>query len=430
MSGRTISDKVIDEHTLDDDRSAQYRRVRVDAVLGHDATTALLIDDFERRGLSIWDKSKVLLTNDHFAPPATAERADISNKFLGWARGQGMPNLMLDKGICHQLLVEHELCQPGGLIVGADSHTIMAGAVGACATGMGATDILFTLATGETWMRKPASIAVRLRGELPEESGGRDVVLELLRLLGEAGAQYRSLEFHDETTTRLPQDDRFAIANMAVEIGAKFGVFAPDEVTEAYCTARDGRFLGNPVRPDADAVYERVVELDVTDLTARVAKPWSPGNVVPITELEEIPITSAFLGSCASGRLADIAAAAAEVEGKRVHPDVRFVVIPASVEVFKQALRAGYVETLTEAGAQFNHSSCGACGGIDKGVLGSADVCVSSSNRNFRGRMGHWDSRTYLASPRTVARAALRGALTPDLYRAGAALPGGTEEAS
>ncbi|MCG8920389.1 aconitase/3-isopropylmalate dehydratase large subunit family protein [Actinokineospora sp. PR83] len=422
MSGRTISDIVIDAHSLDEDRSALFRRVSVDAVLGHDATTALLIDDFERRGLSIWDKSKVLLTNDHFAPPATAERADISNRFLGWARGLDMPNLMLDKGICHQLLVEHRLCQPGGLIVGADSHTIMAGAVNTCATGMGATDILFTLATGTTWLRLPPTIAVRFTGALPPQSGGRDIVLELLRVLGEGGAQYRSLEFHDETSTRLPQDDRFAISNMAVEIGAKFGVFAADEVTETYCRDRDGLaasepLLGTPVRPDADAGYERVIELDLTDLTARVAKPWSPGNVVPVAELEPTEITSAFLGSCASGRLADIRDAAEEVAGKQVHPNVRFVVIPASVEVFKQALRAGYVEVLTEAGAQFNHSSCGACGGIDKGVLGAADVCVSSSNRNFRGRMGHWDSRTYLASPRTVARAALRGAITPDLYR-------------
>lgn len=170
------------------------------------------------------------------------------------------------------------------------------------------------------------------------------------------------------------------------------------------------------MRPDDDARYERVVDIDLSTLDARVAKPWSPANVVPLRELEPVPITSAFLGSCASGRLSDIEAAAAEVAGRKIHPEVRFVVIPASVEVFKQALRAGHVETLTEAGAIFNHSSCGACGGIDKGVLGATDVCVSSSNRNFRGRMGHWDSRTYLASPRTVARAALRGALAPDLY--------------
>jgi 3-isopropylmalate dehydratase large subunit len=416
MSGRTISDKVIDAHACDEDDTALYRRVTIDAVLGHDATTALLIDDFERRGLSIWDRERVLLANDHFSPPATAERADISNRFLAFAREQEIPNLMVDRGICHQLLVEHKLCQAGGLIVGADSHTIMAGGIGVCATGMGATDILFTLATGTTWMRRPETIAVRFHGALPARSSGRDIVLELLAILGESGGQYRSLEFHDTSTSRLCQDDRFAIANMAVEIGAKFGVFVPDEITVDYYVERDGELLGTLVRPDADARYERVIDIDLTTLEPRVAKPWSPANVTPLRELAPVRISMAFLGSCASGRLSDIRAAAAELADRKVHPDVRFVVIPASVEVFKQALRAGYVETLTEAGAIFNHSSCGACGGIDKGVLGADDVCVSSSNRNFRGRMGHWQSRTYLASPRTVARAAVRGALAPDLY--------------
>jgi 3-isopropylmalate dehydratase large subunit len=415
MTGRTLSDKVIDSHAIDDD-TALYRKVNVDAVLGPDATIALLIDSFEKRGLSVWDKEKVLLANDHFSPPATAEHADIANRFLAFARGLNMPNLLLDRGICHQLMIEHRLCQAGGLIVGADSHTIMAGGVSACATGMGATDITFTLATGTTWLRRPETIAVRFHGELPEQSSGRDIVLELLRLLGESGARYRTLEFHDESVTRLHQDDRFAISNMAVEIGAKFGVFVPDEITEAYYVERDGEFLGIKVRPDDDARYERVIDVDLSDLDARVAKPWQPSNVVALRELEPVKITTAFLGSCASGRLGDIEAAANELAGRQVHPNVRFVVIPASVEVFKKALRAGYVETLTDAGAIFNHSSCGACGGIDKGVLGADDVCVSSSNRNFRGRMGHWESQTYLASPRTVARAALRGELAPDLY--------------
>jgi 3-isopropylmalate/(R)-2-methylmalate dehydratase large subunit len=415
--GRTISDKVIDAHAVDDDTAGIYRRVRVDAVLGHDATTALLIDEFERRGLEIWDRERVILTNDHFSPPANVERADISNKFLRFARGRKITHLMLDRGICHQLLVEHRLCQPGSLIVGADSHTIMGGGVGACATGMGSTDILFALATGTTWMRKPPTIRVRLRGSLGRTCSGRDIVLELLRRLGESGAQYRSLEFHDLTEPRLHQDDRFAIANMAVELGAKFGVFVPDETTLAYCHQRDGVDPVGAVLPDEDAAYEATVDVDLAALTPRVAKPWSPANVVPLDTVEDVTITVAFLGSCSSGRLSDLRDAADELRGKSIHPAVRFIVIPASVEVFKQALRAGYVETLTDAGAIFNHSSCGPCGGIDKGVLGADDVCISSSNRNFRGRMGHWESRTFLASARTVARAALKGRVGADLYR-------------
>jgi 3-isopropylmalate/(R)-2-methylmalate dehydratase large subunit len=415
---RTLSDHVIDSHALDADPHATHRRVRIDALLGHDATTALLIDEFERRQLTVWDRDRVLLTNDHFSPPATIERADISNKFLCFARERKITNLMLDRGICHQLLVEHALCQPGSLIVGADSHTIMGGGVGACATGMGSSDILYALATGTTWLRRPPSIRIRFYGSLQPTCNGRDIVLELLRLLGESGAQYRCLEFHDYSEPRLSQDDRFAISNMAVELGAKFGVFVPDEVTVAYCSKRDGRAPQDLVYPDHDATYERTLEVDLGKLSPRIAKPWSPGNVIAVSEVDAVAISVAFLGSCSSGRLTDLRDAAVEMAGRTVHPNVRFVVIPASVEVFKQALRAGYVSTLTDAGAIFNHSSCGPCGGIDKGVLGAQDVCISTSNRNFRGRMGHWESRTYLASARTVARAALCGRISPDLYDA------------
>jgi 3-isopropylmalate dehydratase large subunit len=416
MSGRTISEKIIDEHTVDNHADSMYRRVRIDALLGHDATIALLVDDFESRGLKIWDTERVLFTNDHFSPPATSERADISNKFLCFARAKKIRHLMIDRGICHQVLVEHQLCQPGALIVGADSHTVMAGAVGACGTGMGSTDVLFALATGTTWLKQPPSIRVILEGRLPTSCSGRDIVMELLRLLGESGAQYRSLELADVSATRLHQDDRFAIANMAIELGAKFGIFVPDEITADYCFSRDGAVPANLVRPDAHASYEQTIRVDLTQLTPRVAKPWSPANVVGIDQLSETPVSVAFLGSCSSARLTDIRDAASEIRGKRINPNVRFIVIPASVQVFLQAMEAGYIQDLAQAGAIIDHSSCGPCGGIDKGVLGANDVCVSTSNRNFRGRMGHWDSQTYLASARTVARAALRGYIGPDLY--------------
>jgi 3-isopropylmalate dehydratase large subunit len=412
----TLSDKVIRSHALNGTGQEDYVHARIDALLGHDATIALLISEFERRRLSIWDKSKVIFTNDHFSPAATIERADISANFLRFSRNQKIDNLLVDKGICHQLLVENRLCQPGSLIVGADSHTIMGGGLGACATGMGSTDILFALATGTTWLRKPKTIRVIFHGSLPENCSGRDIILELLRLLGEDGAQYRCLEFHDRTQPKLSQDNRFAIANMAVEIGAKFGVFVPDEITLAYCYERDQQTPGDPVLPDADADYEYTLELDLSELGPRIAKPWSPANVVAVSELECIPISTAFLGSCSSGRIEDIQEAAEELAGKTIHPDVRLIIIPASINIFKQALDKGYVKTLTEAGAIFNQSSCGPCGGIDKGVLGSTDVCISTSNRNFRGRMGHWDSQTYLASARTVARAALKGCISGDLY--------------
>lgn len=408
MAG-TISDKVLHAHAVDGGSPDAVQQVRVDAVLGHDATVGLLADAFDKRGLEIWDPSRVIFTNDHFSPPATADRADISAKFLTFARRHEVGHLQVDRGICHQLLAEHALCQPGSLIVGADSHTVMAGAVGACATGMGSTDIIFALATGTTWLRRPETIKVMFRGRLADDCAGRDVVLHLLAVLGEHGARYRTLEFHDRADPKLTQDERFGISNMAVEMGAKFGTFSPDEVTLAYCSERDGRAPNEPTWPDADAEYERTVNVDLDRLRPMVAKPWSPANVVPLSRLERTPISMAFVGSCAGGRLSEIRDAAEIVAGKTIAERVRFVVIPASRDVFMSALESGYVQTLTEAGALFNQSSCGPCGGIDKGVLGADDVCVSTSNRNFRGRMGHWTSRTYLASARTVARAALQG---------------------
>lgn len=416
---KSLSDKIIESKTIEgNEPDSLYKRVWIDGLLGHDATIALLAQQFDELNLNVWDPSRVIFTNDHFSPPATSERADISNRFIQFAQNHKIKHLLLDRGICHQLLVEHPICQPGKLIVGADSHTIMGGALGACATGMGSTDILYALATGTTWLLRPESIKVVFRGSLPLECSGRDVILELMHCLGEEGAQYRTLEFHDLSQSRLNQDDRFAIANMAVECGGKFGIFVPDEITEAYLKLRDGKVdTSSWLYPDSDAVYLEHIEIDLDKLSPRVAKPWSPSNVVPIKALDFIiPITTAFLGSCSSGRLRDIADAAEELEGKTIHSRVRFVVIPASQAVFQQALLKGYVLTLTRSGALFNQSSCGPCGGIDKGVLGAQDVCVSTSNRNFRGRMGHWESQTYLASARTVAKAALVGALRPDLY--------------
>jgi 3-isopropylmalate/(R)-2-methylmalate dehydratase large subunit len=260
-------------------------------------------------------------------------------------------------------------------------------------------------------MRCPSSIKVEFRGELPESCSGRDIILWLLARLGEDGAQYQCLELHDRTRVGLVQDDRFAIANMAVEAGAKFGVFVPDRITVSYCLARDGVEPASLVAPDPDAHYSRTIECDLSRLEPLVAKPWSPANVAPLTEVAGTRITHAFLGSCSSGRLEDIRIAAEVVRGQTVHPDVRFIVIPASMDVFRAALKLGYVEVLTEAGAAFNQTSCGPCGGIDKGILGAEDVCVSTSNRNFRGRMGDPKSQTFLASARTVAHAALAGKL-------------------
>jgi 3-isopropylmalate/(R)-2-methylmalate dehydratase large subunit len=410
MSG-TLSDAIIDAHALGDETDGDYVRVRLDAVLGHDATIALLIEEFRRRKLTLWDPARVLFVNDHFSPPATIERANISRQFIRFAREEGVRHLAIDRGICHQLLVEHPLCSPGSLIVGADSHTIMGGALGACCTGMGTTDVLYALATGTTWLRRPPSIKLELSGRLPQHCSGRDVILAIAREFGEDGARYCAVEIHDGCDPRLAQDERFAIANMLVECGAKFGLFVPDTVTLEYCARRDGHPYQSAPAPAAEARYQRTLRLDLSALEPLVAKPYSPANVSPLREVVGTKITYAFLGSCSSGRLEDLRVAAEVMQGQNVHPDVRFVVIPASAGIFHAALQAGYVETLSRAGVLFNQTSCGPCGGIDKGLLGADDVCVSTSSRNFRGRMGDRNSRTYLASARTVAYAALSGEL-------------------
>jgi 3-isopropylmalate/(R)-2-methylmalate dehydratase large subunit len=410
MGGGTLSDQIIDQHRIDA-APAEFVQVRVDAVLGHDATIALLVDEFRRRQFRLWDPRRVILVADHFSPPASIEQATISRLFLDFARELGAVDLFVDRGICHQILVEHRLCVPGALLIGADSHTIMAGALGACATGMGTTDILYSLVTGTTWLRPPATTRVDLVGRLPEECSGRDLVLALLGHLGEGGARYQAVELHDLCDVPLRQDDRCAVANMMVEGGAKFAVFVPDAVTAAYCLERDGHPPAAMPGPDARATYLRRLRIDLGALTPMVARPFSPANVAPLREVAGTPINYAFLGSCSSGRLDDIRIAAEVLEGRKVHPDVRMIVIPASMTIFRRALQLGYVEALTAAGALFNQTSCGPCGGIDKGLLGEADVCVSTSSRNFRGRMGHPSSRTFLASARTVAISACEGRL-------------------
>ncbi|MGC4070422.1 MAG: aconitase/3-isopropylmalate dehydratase large subunit family protein [Polyangiaceae bacterium] len=414
MSG-TLSDVVIDAHLTEGRSGDEFVMVKLDAVLGHDATIALLADRFEQRKLTVFDPNRVLFALDHFSPPATADRAAIAQRFRRFAQAQGV-SVERDRGICHQLLVESSLCIPGSLIVGADSHTVTGGAVSSCATGMGSTDVLFALATGTTWLRRPATIRVVLKGSPSEHVSGRDIAIALVGLLGEDGAQYRSVELFDDTTDGLSMDDRCAIANLTVEAGAKFGLFVPDEITIEYCLKRDGVAPNWMPKPGLDAKYERTLIMDLGDLRPTVARPWSPANTVPVNAIGSVPITTAFIGSCAGGRESDLELAARLLHGRQVHDDVRLVVIPASRRIHEIALSRGWIETLVRAGAVVCSPSCGPCGGIDKGVLGPTDVCVSTSTRNYRGRMGDWNSQTYLASTRTTVLSALSGRLHSRLH--------------
>jgi homoaconitate hydratase family protein len=413
---QTLTAKILRRHAKAPifDGSA-YFRIPVDLVLGHDATIALLIERFHKAGRRIWDPSRCFFAADHFTPPSTPERADILQRYLAFMKEQAVSDELVYRGISHQLLVEDRRCQPGMVICGADSHTVMAGALGCFASGMGSTDILALLLTGEVILSVPDSIRIDFSGTLPDWLFGKDLALEIIRRLGEGGAVDRSLEYHDRTSTGLPMESRLTIANMAVEAGATNGVFVPDDTLRRYLAERDAAagplagFEGAWLLPDETAPYADRLHVDVDALRPLVALPGDLGRIVAAEDAEPRPVHQVFIGSCAGGRLEDLAAAARVLRGRQVAPGVRLVVTPASQRVFHACVRNGIFEVLSAAGAMITNSSCGACGGIDKGLIGAGEVCVSTSNRNFRGRMGSNDGLIYLASPLTAAAAAVTG---------------------
>jgi 3-isopropylmalate/(R)-2-methylmalate dehydratase large subunit len=406
----TLSEQIIRSKQVSEPQpGSDYFQVEPDLILGHEATIALLIGRLRKAGRKVHSPEKCFFAADHFVPPATSERADILNTYLRFVQEEGIATNLLYRGISHQLLVEDSRCHPGAMIAGADSHTTMGGALGAFAAGFGSTDILALLATGRLFMAVPKAMAIRLHGTKAPYVSGKDIALEMMRRLGEGGARYRAIEFFDDTGT-LSMATRCTLTNMAVDCGAKNGLFAPDQITTDYMTLRDGCVprLALQKRPDASE-YVEWVDIDLSALEPVVARPGSPSDVVPARESDPESIHQVFIGSCCGGRLEDLHEAVEVLAGRTVPPTVRFVVTPASQQVYLEAVKDGTVAKLVESGAMVTSSSCGACGGIDKGVLGPGEVCVSTSNRNFRGRMGHVDSRIYLASARTAAACALAG---------------------
>jgi 3-isopropylmalate/(R)-2-methylmalate dehydratase large subunit len=408
--GNGLSGEIIAKHA-DGEREGGYLRVAVDFVLLHDPTCALLLTDLRELGATIWDKTKVLLTVDHFAPPSSVERANIVKDVLSFVEHEGIANCRTYEGICHQLLVEGPWLGPGMVVVGADSHTTTAGALGCVATGMGSTDILYTLVTGRTWLRPPEAVRVDLIGDMHPYVMGKDIALELLGRAGEGGFLYKALEFYDLDVV-IPIDDRFTICNMVVEGGAKNGLFYPDEITWSYLMERDGNGRQFPWSFTGEARYEETLEIALTTLTPQVALPHSPAHVVDVGEVAGERIDQVFIGSCTGGRLRDLDEAAYVLKGKKVAPGIRLLVSPASQRIYREAIERGHIQAIVEAGGVILNPSCGPCGGIDKGILGAGEQCLSTSNRNFQGRMGDPSSRVYLVSPLTAAASAVKGEIT------------------
>ena len=383
---------------------------RVDVAMAHDLTAPMAIEGFESIAQKVWSPERVVFVFDHQWPADSIEVASDHAAMREFAARQRIRNLY-DEGICHQLLPEKGFALPGSLIVGADSHTCTCGAFGSFATGIGSTDMAAVLAEGKLWFKVPENVRVRINGKLRKLVAPKDLILRLIGEIGADGATYRAIEFGGECMRNLTIAGRMTLCNMGVEAGAKTAIVPPDRVTKWYLKRR-ARKAYKPVLSDSDAEYVEELDQDASELEPQVACPHSVDNVRSVREVQGVEIDQAFLGSCTNGRVEDLKEAARVVRGKRVHRRVRMIVTPASREVYSEAIGLGLLGLFVRAGATVSHPNCSACMGSYIGVLGPGEACVSTSNRNFRGRQGSPDAEIYLASPATVAASALKGEIT------------------
>jgi len=409
---QTMVQKILAAHAgRDRVEPGELVEVPVDVVLANDITAPIAIDAFRALGASeVFDADRVMLVPDHFVPNKDIKAAEQNRTLRLFAREHNLKHKFVEgrSGVEHVILPEQGLVLPGEVVIGGDSHTCTYGALGALATGMGSTDIGVAMATGRTWMRVPETMKFVYHGELPSWVTGKDLILRTIGEIGSDGALYRAMEFTGEAIGQLDMEQRLTMTNMVIEAGGKCGFVEVDDVTEAYVQQRAAR----PYRvyhADEGAEYHSVHEYDVSEMEPQVACPYSPANVKPLSQVEPIPIDQVFIGSCTNGRLSDLAMAAELLDGRQVADNVRCIVIPGSQRVFLEALKLGYLRTFAEAGCVVGAPTCGPCLGGYMGVLAAGEVCVSTSNRNFRGRMGHRDSRVYLANPAVAAASAILG---------------------
>ncbi len=410
--GMTMTQKILAKHAgLSEVKAGQLIEGKLDLVLGNDITTPVAITEFEKAELTqIFDRDKIAIVLDHSTPCKDIKSAQLCAQARSFAKKYDITHFydVGTVGIEHALLPEKGLCAPGEIIVGADSHTCTYGAVGAFSTGVGSTDMAAGMATGMLWFKVPAAVKVTLKGKLPQYVSGKDVILHLIGLIGVDGALYKSLEFTGDGVEALTMDDRFTIANMAIEAGAKNGIFPVDELTRAYLKGRVQR-PWDAVEADPDAEYDREVVIDLSALRPTVALPHLPSNTKTVDEVAGTPVQQVVIGSCTNGRLKDLAEAAAILKSKKVADSVRCIVIPATQQIYMDAMKAGYIETFITAGCAVSTPTCGPCLGGHMGVLAAGERCVSTTNRNFVGRMGPTDSEIILASPAVAAASAVAG---------------------
>ena len=413
--GMTMTQKILAAHAgLDFVVPGQLIEADIDLALANDITGPVAIRELAKADMDkVFDREKVALVMDHFTPNKDIKSPEQCKECREFARKHDIVHFfdVGNMGIEHALLPEQGIVAAGDLVIGADSHTCTYGALGAFSTGVGSTDCAAGIATGKAWFRVPSAIKFNLTGKLAPWVSGKDVILHVIGMIGVDGALYQSMEFAGEGVASLSMDDRFAMCNMAIEAGAKNGIFPVDDVTRAYM---DGRVKHEAVEyaADADAEYDRVIDIDLSSIPPTVAAPHLPENTKPVTELAGIPVQQSVIGSCTNGRIEDMRAAAEIMRGRKVSKDVRAIVIPATQEVYLQCLREGLLEIFVEAGAVVSTPTCGPCLGGHMGILAAGERAITTTNRNFVGRMGHVDSEVYLASPAVAAASAITGAIT------------------
>lgn len=404
-----ITEKILSRASKKEVHPGEIIEADVDLAMTHDGTSPPTIKIFSKIADKVWDPEKIVIVFDHNIPAnniGSAEFQKITRKF---AKEQKIKNIYTHgEGICHQVLPEKGYIKPGTVVVGADSHTCTYGAFGAFATGMGATDIAMVYATGKTWFMVPEAFKINVNGDLDKYVRAKDIILNIAGEIGSSGATYRTLEFHGETIDSMDVSGRMTICNMAIELGAKNGIMEPNKNTLDYLKNR-GVTDFKVVKSDKDANYFKEYFFDVTGMEPQIACPHNVDNVVGISRIEGTSIDQAFIGSCTNGRLEDLKDAAEVLKGNKVHEDVRLIIVPASAEIYSDALREGIIETIVDAGAIICNPGCGPCLGAHMGVLGTDEVCIATTNRNFVGRMGDPESFLYLANPAVTAYSAIMG---------------------
>lgn len=413
--GMTMTQKILASHAgLDSVTAGQLISAKLDIVLGNDITTPVAINEFKKAGFeNVFDKDKIAVVLDHFVPNKDIKAAEQSKQCRDFSCSQCISHFydVGKMGIEHALLPEQGVVTAGDCIIGADSHTCTYGALGAFSTGVGSTDMAAGMATGTAWFKVPSAIKFNLTGKLPKNCSGKDVILTIIGKIGVDGALYRSMEFVGDGVETLSMDDRLCICNMAIEAGAKNGIFPVDKVTMDYL---DGRCERAPkvYTADDDAEYDEVIDINLSEIVPIVSCPHLPENTKPAAELSDIKIDQVVIGSCTNGRMEDMEAAYSILNGKKIADGIRCIIIPATMDIYRKCIEKGYITAFIDAGAVVSTPTCGPCLGGYMGILAAGERCIATTNRNFVGRMGHVDSEVYLASPLTAAASALTGYIT------------------